>query len=134
MLQPVDVQRNVLSIQSSIVVHHHIVIFKLTGETIAEELGTLLICPVRVGIVSKEVALQLSIELCNVLLSPSELHHTIVILLQTMGMLVEKGSILHVLIVNLGVCLHVSGEDTTHSCRGQGNCILHFRFIINYIL
>ena len=75
MLQPVDVQRNVLSIQSSIVVHHHIVIFKLTGETIAEELGTLLICPVRVGIVSKEVALQLSIEFCNVLLSPGVWKH-----------------------------------------------------------
>ena len=50
---------------------------------------------------AQEMRSKLSIELNDELLCLTELSHPFVVLGQTVGMLVEQGRILHILIVNL---------------------------------
>ena len=99
MLEPIDIVWQVLCVQPRVVMLHVVVIFELTDDATAEEQCTLLICPIRIRIVAKEVRAHLSIKVGDELLRLRELLHAIIILLQAVRMLIEQGRVLHVLIV-----------------------------------
>ena len=96
---PVDVIRDVLCVQSCIMVRHVMVVFEVTDDAAAQKLVSLSISPVWVSIVTEEVGVKLGIELSDKRLCLAELLHTTVVLLEWMCMLVEESCELHVLIV-----------------------------------
>ena len=98
-LNPVDVVRDVLSVEASVMMLHMIVVVEMTNDTTAEEMRPLIISPIGVSIVAEEVGIMLLVESSNKLLCLAELEHAMVVLVHVMSMLIEKGAVLHVLVV-----------------------------------
>jgi len=73
LLEPVDVVGDVISVQSSVVMSHVIMVLELVNNAVAEELGTLIICPIGVSIVPGEIGVKLFVVLGDELLGLAEL-------------------------------------------------------------
>lgn len=128
MLNPVDVIGNVLSVQAGVVMHDVIVILECIDEPTAQEVLPLVVCPVRVGVVSKEVCPHLGIVLGDVLLSLTELMHAGLVLVQAVRMLVEQGRVLQVLEVDEG-CVNQRLRESAGSSRRKCDSKLHVLLI-----
>ena len=122
MFEPIDKVWQVFRVQPCIVMLHVMVISELADQSTAEEFCSLLICPIRVRIVSQEVRHLLRVEISDKFRSLLELHHAIFILGQTVRVLVEQSSVLHILIVArcrfLQVFSHCNcGQNESNSVR-----------------
>ena len=73
LLEPVDVVGDVISVQSSVVMSHVIMVLELVNNAVAEELGTLIISPIGVSIVPGEIGVKLFVVLGDELLGLAEL-------------------------------------------------------------
>lgn len=89
LLEPVDVVGDVISVQSSVVMSHVIMILELVNNAVAEEFGTLIIGPIGVSIVPAEIGVKLFVVLGNELLGLTELEHALLVLGDRVGVLVK---------------------------------------------
>ena len=80
MLEPIDVIWQVFSVQPRIVMLHVMMIFEFADNAAAEELSTLFICPIRIRVVTEEVAAHLRVKVRDCLLRLRELLHAIIVL------------------------------------------------------
>lgn len=124
-LQPVDVLWNVLGVEAGVVMLHVMMVRQLAGKSTAQELRSFLISPVGVSIVPKEVGVHLGVMFDNELLRLSELMHPLVVLVQSVGVLVEERSILHVLVIEDRGVLKV-GSKSASGRNSDSNGKLHF--------
>jgi len=98
-LEPVDVVGNVLGVEAGVMVLHVMMVLQLTHDATAQELSSLVICPVGVGVVAEEVGIHLGVEFSDELLRLAELSHALVVLTEAVRVLVEQSCELHVLVV-----------------------------------
>ena len=125
MLEPIDVIGQVFCVQPRVVVLQGFVVPELADDAAAEELCAFLIGPIRVRVVAEEVRLHLRVKIGDDLLRLLELLHPIVVLRQAVRMLIEEGSVLHVLVVEQASILQVFAQCSNGGHRHSKN-VFHF--------